>query len=124
MTQQIEDYALIGDLRTAAFVGLDGSIDWLRLPRFDSPAVFAALLGAAPNGGWNLARQNGGRCTRRRYRGDSLILDTEWITPDGAVRVTDFMSPTSTGSQVIRVVDGLAVLLLACRRPPRNRPYG
>ncbi|TCM46920.1 glycoside hydrolase family 15 protein [Kribbella sp. VKM Ac-2568] len=108
MTQQIEDYALIGDLRTAALVGLDGSIDWLCLPRFDSQAVFAALLGDARNGRWALAPQTGGRCTRRRYRGDSLILDTEWITPDGAVRVTDFMSPTSTGPQVVRILEGLA----------------
>ncbi|MFC5263225.1 glycoside hydrolase family 15 protein [Kribbella qitaiheensis] len=108
MTQQIEDYALIGDLRTAALVGVDGSVDWLCLPRFDSPAVFATLLGDTRNGRWILAPQSGGRCTRRRYRGDSLILDTEWITPDGAVRVTDFMSPTSAGPQVVRIVEGLA----------------
>jgi GH15 family glucan-1,4-alpha-glucosidase len=108
MTQQIENYALIGDLRTAALVGLDGSIDWLCLPRFDAPAVFAALLGDARNGRWILAPQSGGRCTRRRYRGDSLILDTDWITPDGAVRVTDFMSPSSTEPQVIRILEGLA----------------
>lgn len=108
MTQQIEDYALIGDLRTAALVGRDGSVDWLCLPRFDSPAVFAALLGTARNGRWTLAPQGGGRCTRRRYRGDSLILETEWTTPDGAVRVTDFMSPTSTEPQVVRILEGLA----------------
>lgn len=107
MTQQIEDYALIGDLRTAALVGLDGSIDWLCLPRFDSPAVFATLLGDARHGRWTLAPQGSGRCTRRRYRGDSLILDTEWITPDGAVRVTDFMSPTSAGPHLVRILEGL-----------------
>ncbi|TCC08705.1 glycoside hydrolase family 15 protein [Kribbella soli] len=108
MTQQIEDYALIGDLRTAALVGLDGSIDWLCLPRFDSRAVFATLLGDARNGRWTMAPHSGGRCTRRRYRGDSLILDTEWITSDGAVRVTDFMSPTSARPHVVRSLEGLA----------------
>jgi GH15 family glucan-1,4-alpha-glucosidase len=107
MTQKIEDYALIGDLRTAALVGVDGSIDWLCLPRFDSPAVCAALLGDAGNGRWGLAPEGGGRCTRRNYRGDSLILDTEWTTADGAVRVTDLMSPTSPQPQVVRVVEGL-----------------
>ena len=119
MTQQIEDYALIGDLRTAALVGVDGSIDWLCLPRFDSPAVFATLLGDARNGRWILAPQSGGRCTRRQYRGDSLILDTEWVTPDGAVRVTDFMPPTSAGPQVVRIVEGLAgeVRMHMCMAP-------
>ncbi|WP_433158509.1 glycoside hydrolase family 15 protein [Kribbella sp. CA-247076] len=104
----IEDYALIGDLRTAALVGADGSIDWLCLPHFDSPAVFAALLGDAGHGRWTLAPVSGGRCTRRDYRADSLILDTEWVTSGGHVRVTDFMSPTGPEGEVVRIVEGLS----------------
>ncbi len=104
----IEDYALIGDLRTAALVATDGSIDWLCLPRFDSAAVFAALLGEPGNGRWTMGPAAGGRCTDRRYRGDSLILDTEWVTSEGHVRVTDFMSPTGPEGQVVRIVEGVA----------------
>ena len=77
---RIEDYALIGDMQTAALVCRDGTVDWLCLPRFDSHAVFAALLGT---GGRLLAARPGWRaapCTRRRYRGDSLILESEWDT--------------------------------------------
>ncbi|MGH3812246.1 MAG: glycoside hydrolase family 15 protein, partial [Pseudonocardiaceae bacterium] len=73
----IEDYGLIGDLQTAALVGRDGSIDWLCLPRFDSPACFAALLDDERAGRWLLAPAGGGPCTRRRYRGDSLVLETD-----------------------------------------------
>ena len=80
----IKDYGLIGDLQTAALVGKDGSIDWLCLPRFDSPAVFAALLDSERDGTWRLALAAGGVCTRRRYRGDSLVLETEWETPEGS----------------------------------------
>lgn len=107
MTRGIEDYALIGDLRTGALVGTDGSIDWLSLPRFDAPAVFAALLGDAGNGHWRLAPEHRERCIRRGYRDDSLVLDTDWTTPDGAVRVTDLMSPTCPQAQVVRIVEGL-----------------
>ena len=103
----IEDYSLIGDLRTAALVAADGSIDWLCLPRFDSSAVFAALLGNPSNGHWALAPTTGGRCTRRGYRRDSLVLDTDWVTSEGHVRVTDFMPPTGPGGQVIRIVEGV-----------------
>ncbi|MFF0282476.1 trehalase-like domain-containing protein, partial [Rhodococcus aetherivorans] len=88
MQQRIEDYALIGDLHTAALVGRDGSIDWLCLPRFDSPACFAALLGDDEAGRWLLAPADGGLCTRRAYRRDTLVLDTEWVTATGTVRVT------------------------------------
>ena len=104
----IEDYALIGDLRTAALVATDGSIDWLCLPRFDSAAVFAALLGDPGNGRWTMGPTAGGRCTRRGYRGDSLILDTDWVTSEGHVRVTDFMPPTGPEGQVVRIVEGVA----------------
>src|SRR5919112_2129471 len=93
MAGPIEDYGLIGDLHTAALVGRDGSIDWLCLPRFDSPAVFAALLGDECHGRWLLAPSSGGPAPRRRYRGESLVLETEWDTPEGTVRVHDLMPP-------------------------------
>jgi GH15 family glucan-1,4-alpha-glucosidase len=104
---RIEDYALIGDLHTAALVGIDGSLDWLCLPRFDSPACFAALLGDDHAGRWKIAPAAGGPATRRRYRGDTLILETEWDTRDGAVRVTDCMPPRGKAATVVRVVEGL-----------------
>ncbi len=78
---RIEDYALISDMLSAALVGRDGSIDWLCFPRFDSDAVFAALLGDEENGHWRLAPRAGGTCTRRRYRGDTMVLETEWDGP-------------------------------------------
>src|SRR5689334_235595 len=93
MAAPIEDYGLLGDLHTAALVGRDGSIDWLCVPRFDAPACFAALLGNEDNGFWRLAPAAGGAASRRRYRGDSLVLETEWDTPDGTVRVVDCMPP-------------------------------
>lgn len=104
----IEDYALIGDLQTAALVSRDGAIDWLCLPRFDSPACFAALLDNEQAGTWRLAPATGGPATRRRYRGDSLVLDTEWDTPDGTVRVVDCMPPRGEVADVVRVVEGLS----------------
>ena len=107
MALHIEDYALIGDLRTAAMVGVDGAIDWLPLPRFDSPAVFAALLGDARHGRWILAPADRERCSRRRYRADTLVLETEWSTGSGAARVTDLMVPGSSEPMVVRIVDGL-----------------
>src|SRR4051812_2726466 len=108
MAGAIEDYGLIGDLQTAALVGRDGSIDWLSLPRFDSAACFAALLGDEDNGRWLLAPAAGGDCTSRRYRGDSLVLETTWETPDGTVRVLDLMPPRGEAADVVRVVEGLS----------------
>ncbi|HEX2145452.1 MAG TPA: glycoside hydrolase family 15 protein [Glycomyces sp.] len=108
MASKIEDYGMLGDLHTAALVGTDGSIDWLCLPRFDSPACFAALLGDESNGCWRLGPASGERCTRRRYRGDTLILETEWDTPDGSVRVTDAMPPRDGAADLVRVVEGLS----------------
>ena len=93
MAGRIEDYGLIGDLQTVALVDRTGSIDWLCLPRFDSPACFAALLGDERAGRWLLAPRGTATCTRRRYRGDSLVLETEWETGDGTVRVVDLMPP-------------------------------
>lgn len=104
----IEDYALLGDLQTAALVGRNGGIDWLCLPRFDSPACFAALLGGDGAGSWQLGPATGGPATRRRYRGDTLILETEWDTPDGTVRLIDCMPPRGGQADVVRVVEGVS----------------
>ncbi|MFF8815604.1 glycoside hydrolase family 15 protein [Streptomyces pactum] len=108
MVRRIEDYALIGDRQTGALVGRDGSIDWLCLPRFDSPACFAALLGDRDNGHWRLAPAGAGNCTRRAYRAGTLVLDSVWETERGAVRVTDFMPHRDRAPDVVRVVEGLS----------------
>jgi len=103
----IEDYALIGDCHTAALVGRDGSIDWLCLPRFDSGACFAALLGGPEHGRWRIAPATEVRATRRRYRDGTLILETEFETAQGTVRIIDCM-PLSDGRwDVLRIVEGL-----------------
>lgn len=105
---RIEDYALIGDLQTAALVGRDGSIDWLCLPRFDSAACFAALLGEPQHGRWLLAPAGEVRRSSRRYRGDSLVLETEFETEEGRVAVVDCMPPRSNDPNLVRVVHGLS----------------
>jgi GH15 family glucan-1,4-alpha-glucosidase len=107
MPGKIEDYGLIGDLQTAALVGRDGSIDWLCFPRFDSDACFAALLGTDEHGRWLLAPADGDAQPTRRYRGETLILETEWETADGAVRVIDFMPPRGRDPDVVRIVEGV-----------------
>src|SRR6201990_3332256 len=89
----IADYGLIGDCRTAALVGHDGSIDWLCLPRFDSGACFAALLGTPEHGRWQIAPAGEITATRRRYRDNSLVLETDFETADGVVSVVDCMPP-------------------------------
>jgi GH15 family glucan-1,4-alpha-glucosidase len=104
----IEDYALIGDTRTAALVGRDGSIDWMCVPRFDSAACFAALLGEPSHGRWKLAPASEVRRVERRYRDGTLVLETDFETPDGAVRVTDCMPLPEGKTEVARVVEGLA----------------
>ncbi|MGX1565981.1 glycoside hydrolase family 15 protein [Streptomyces sp. NPDC055506] len=103
----IEDYALVGDEQTAALVGMDGSVDWLCLPRFDSAACFAKLLGDEDNGYWRIAPVGADRCTRRAYRRDTLVLDTEWETEQGAVRVTDLMPQRDQAPDLVRIVEGL-----------------
>ncbi|MCL7424020.1 glycoside hydrolase family 15 protein [Streptomyces sp. YS415] len=107
MHPRIEDYALIGDEQTAALVGTDGSVDWLCLPRFDSAACFARLLGDKENGHWRIAPIGAERCTRRAYRPDTLVLDTEWETDEGAVRVTDLMPQRDRAPDLVRIVEGL-----------------
>ncbi|MGV0785854.1 glycoside hydrolase family 15 protein [Mycolicibacterium sp. XJ2] len=104
----IEDYALLGDLQTAALVGRGGSIDWLCLPRFDSSACLAALLHDEEAGSWRIAPASGGPATRRRYRGHTLILESEWDTSEGTVRVVDCMPPRGTEPDVVRVVEGVS----------------
>ena len=114
MPGRIEDYALVGDLLTAALVGRDGSLDWLCLPRFDSPACFAALLGDENNGRWRIAPADAFTGTdadesvtvRRRYRGDSLVLETEWETATGRATVVDFMPRRDGAPSVVRIVEG------------------
>lgn len=102
----IEDYALIGDCETAALVSRLGSIDWLCFPRFDSPACFAALLGTPEHGRWQLAPSVPITSVRRRYLGDTLILETEFTTADGVVAILDFMPVRSGFPDVVRIVAG------------------
>ena len=121
MPLRIEDYALIGDCESAALVGRDGSIDWWCAPRFDSPACFAALLGLPDNGRWRIApltsSAEGGATLAagdaapllagaRRYRGETLVLETEFATPDGTVAVIDFLPFCDRGTSLMRVVEG------------------
>jgi GH15 family glucan-1,4-alpha-glucosidase len=125
VASRIEDYAIVGDMQSAALVCADGSVDWLCLPRFDSAACFAALLGTPDNGRWRIApagappggpggpgRPGGSRAgaaASRRYAGDTLILETEWQTASGAVLVTDFMPPRNDDPPALaRVVTGLS----------------
>jgi GH15 family glucan-1,4-alpha-glucosidase len=105
MAQPIEDYALIGDCRSAALVGRDGSIDWLCVPRFDSGACFAALLGTSENGRWRIAPAGEVRRVRRRYRPGTLILETEWSTDSGAVTLVDCMAMRTDTPTVVRQVE-------------------
>jgi GH15 family glucan-1,4-alpha-glucosidase len=105
---RIEDYGLIGDMRTAALVGRSGAVDWLCLPKFDSPSCFSALLGDETHGRWLLAPAVEVRASSRRYRPGTLILETDFDTPDGTVRVVDFMPRRAEGPpRLMRIVDGL-----------------
>ncbi|MBV4540022.1 glycoside hydrolase family 15 protein [Pseudomonas vlassakiae] len=106
MPAPIEDYALLGNCRSAALVSRDGSIDWLCLPRFDAPAVFAALLGNEENGRWRLAPSDPIEHSSRQYLGDTLVLETTWVTASGRARVLDFM-PLGEVNSVVRIVEGV-----------------
>jgi GH15 family glucan-1,4-alpha-glucosidase len=108
MPLPIENYALIGDCHTAALVGSDGSIDWFCVPRFDSGACFAALLGGPEHGRWLLAPAAEPRRVRRRYRGETLILETDFDTGEGSVRVIDFMPLSDHRWDIVRIVEGLS----------------
>jgi GH15 family glucan-1,4-alpha-glucosidase len=107
VTVPIEEYGLIGDLQTAALVSRTGGIDWLCLPRFDSGAVFAALLGDRENGHWTLQPAGECRSPNRRYREDTLILETTFETASGTARLIDFMPPRETKPDVVRIVEGV-----------------
>jgi GH15 family glucan-1,4-alpha-glucosidase len=105
---RIEDYGLIGDLQAAALVGRNGSVDWLCLPRFDSPSCFSALLGDEGHGRWLLAPPADVRSSSRRYRPGTLVLETEFETDEGVVRVIDFMPRRGKGPpRLMRIVDGV-----------------
>lgn len=104
---KIEDYAMIGDTQTAALISREGSLDWLCLPRFDSPACFAAMLGTPDHGRWLIAPHEQATSIRRRYRGDTLVLETEYVTPTGTVMLLDFMPPRDRDINVVRIVAGV-----------------
>src|SRR6185437_1052238 len=103
----IEDYALLSNLHTAALVSRDGSVDWLCLPRFDSAACFAALLGRPEHGRWLIAPSGEPRSVRRRYLPETLVLETTFEAEDGAVRLLDFMPPGRDETVLARIVEGL-----------------
>jgi GH15 family glucan-1,4-alpha-glucosidase len=104
---KIEDYGFLSDTQTGALVSRDGCVDWLCFPRFDSPACFASLLGEKENGHWRFFPDEEVTAVRRRYRGDTLILETELETRDGAVRLIDFMPPRGDDPDMIRIIEGL-----------------
>ncbi len=106
MASPLEDYALLGDTESAALVSAQGSVDWLCLPRFDSPACFAALLGTPDHGRWLLAPADGRRCTSRAYRDGGLVLETRFETAGGAVTVIDCMPPRDGSPDLVRLVRG------------------
>jgi GH15 family glucan-1,4-alpha-glucosidase len=103
----IEDYGIIGDLHTSALVGKDGSIDWLCLPRFDSAACFAKLLGNEDHGSWRLAPKGSHGASHRHYRGETLVLESEFVTDEGTVRVIDCMPIRQQHPEVVRLVEGV-----------------
>ncbi len=107
MAGLIEDYAMIGDCRTAALVGRDGSIDWFCCPRFDSSACFARLLGTEDNGRWIIAPRGAGARASRRYRGPTMVLETEFRTETGAARLIDFMPIEGDRPSIVRIVEGV-----------------
>jgi GH15 family glucan-1,4-alpha-glucosidase len=107
MAARIEDYALIGDMETAALVDRSGSIDWLCWPNFSSAACFAALLGTVENGRWQISPAQGEFTTTRRYRDHTLILETRFDQPGGSIRLIDFMPPRGVHSDVVRLVEGI-----------------
>jgi GH15 family glucan-1,4-alpha-glucosidase len=131
MPSAISDYAMIGDCETAALVARDGSIDWLCWPRFDSDACFAALLGGAEHGRWQIAPAHAGShkaasppVVRRRYLPDTLILETRFETGSGAVTITDFMPPRRHAAQIVRIVEGESGSVPMCMELTLRFGYG
>ena len=106
MSTPLEDYALLSDLHTGPLVSREGSIEWLCLPRFDSPAVFCAILGDAADGRWQLSAVDGG-VVERPYLPDTFVLETTWRAPGGRVRVTDFLPPSTHTADLVRRVECL-----------------
>jgi GH15 family glucan-1,4-alpha-glucosidase len=104
---KIEDYALIGDCETAALVSRAGSIDWLCWPTFSNAACFAALLGTVDHGFWKIAPVQRLESTHRRYLGNTLIVETTFITSSGSVVLVDFMPPRGHNSDIVRIVRGI-----------------
>ncbi|HEY4271421.1 MAG TPA: glycoside hydrolase family 15 protein [Candidatus Udaeobacter sp.] len=104
---KIEDYGFLSDTQTGALVSRDGCVDWLCFPRFDSPACFASLLGGTQNGHWRFFPKEDVKATRRKYRGETLILETEIETASGAIRLVDFMPPRGENPDIIRIVEGV-----------------
>ena len=104
---KIEDYGFLSDTQTGALVSRDGCVDWLCFPRFDSGACFASLLGDSKNGHWRFFPEEKIETIRRRYRGETLILETEIETKSGAVRLIDFMPPRGENPDIIRIIEGL-----------------
>jgi GH15 family glucan-1,4-alpha-glucosidase len=107
MTLPIEDYAVVGEGHSMALVGRDGSIDWLCLPRFDSAACFAALVGDDRHGRWRVAPAGPVLRTSRQYRGDTMVLETTFETTDGVVRLVDFMPTRQDRPRIVRIVEGV-----------------
>ena len=126
MPVAIEDYAMIGDMRTAALVGRDGSIDWFCAPRFDSGACFSALLGERDNGRWKIAPRRAAQ-VRRHYRGSSLVLETRFETQDGVVAIVDFMPVDEAQPSIVRLVigrEGSVAMEMRTGHPLRLRRVG
>ncbi|MFT3927628.1 MAG: glycoside hydrolase family 15 protein [Myxococcales bacterium] len=123
LTPRIEDHALVGNLRTAALITLDGTVDWLCFPNFDSDACFAALLGTEDHGCWKIFPRLPVLETKRSYRGDSLILDTEWTTESGVVRISDFMPP-GEHNVLVRIVECIKGRVPMCSRAVVRFGYG
>ncbi|MDQ2801911.1 MAG: glycoside hydrolase family 15 protein [Pseudomonadota bacterium] len=134
MASQIQDYGLVGDGETCALIARDGSADFLCWPRFDSDACFCALLGDERHGRWLIAPEAPPAQVRRRYRGDTLVLETEFETGAGVVRLTDFMPVRGQHSSLVRIVEGVRGQVAMCSdlrlrfdygfMPPWSRPDG
>src|SRR5689334_19133824 len=106
MAARIEDYGLIGNMRTAALISQSGSLDWLCVPRFDSGACFASLLGYDEHGHWSITPACGVRERHQRYRGNTLVLETDVVCEGGAVRLVEFMPPDDR-TNIVRIVEGV-----------------